>query len=181
MIDEATRGILQGAFLAFAALFPVVNPLGIAPVFLTLTGSLRLSFLMPSLLAALGTLALVRDLGKRLWNVEAGAYASWALLFALQFTVQAKRAQIDPLVVFCITLSVYGLLRHLLRGPDLHWWLLGWFAAGLGVISKGVGVVALLVLLPAAFAWWKRWPGIGRVRGRAWLGGVAKQPPRSTI
>lgn len=40
MIDEATRGILQGAFLAFAALFPVVNPLGMAPVFLTLTDSL---------------------------------------------------------------------------------------------------------------------------------------------
>ena len=46
--------------------------------------------------AAFDGAALVRDLGKRLWNVEAGAYASWALLFALQFTFQAKRAQIDP-------------------------------------------------------------------------------------
>lgn len=155
-------------------LYPDKPPLlmWLQAVFLTLTGTLRLSFLMPSLLAALGTLALVRDLGKRLWNVEAGVYASWALLFALQFTFQAKRAQIDPLVVFCITLSVYGLLRHLLRGPDLRWWLVGWFAAGLGVISKGVGVIALLVLLPAAFAWWRQWPGIGRVRGREWLGGV---------
>ncbi|RMH89107.1 glycosyltransferase family 39 protein [Lysobacter pythonis] len=156
-------------------LYPDKPPLlmWLQAVFLSTTGSLRLSFLLPTLLASLGTLALVRDLGRRLWNAEAGAYASWALLFALQFTFQAKRAQIDPLVVFWITLSVYGLLRHLLRGPAAAWWYLGWAAAGLGVISKGVGVVALLVLLPAAFAWGRRWPGIGRVRGREWLGGVA--------
>ena len=31
-------------------------------------------------------------------------------------------------------------------------WMLGWFAAGLGVIIKGVGFLALLMLLPALFA-----------------------------
>jgi len=140
---------------------------------LLVTGNLRVSFLLPPLLAAVGTLALVRDLGRRLWNADAGAAAGWALLFALQFTFQAKRAQIDPLAMFFITLSMYGLLRHLLRGPDVRWWLIGWCAAGLGVISKGVGVLALLVLLPAAYAWWKRWPGIGRVRAVEWIGGIA--------
>lgn len=156
-------------------LYPDKPPLlmWLQAVFLSITGSLRVSFLLPSLLASLGTLWLVRDLGKRLWNAEAGALASWALLFALQFTFQAKRAQIDPLVVFCITLSVYGIVRHLLRGPNLKWWAIGWFAAGLGVISKGVGVIALLVLLPAAFAWLRGWPGIGRVRGREWLLGIS--------
>ncbi len=155
-------------------LYPDKPPLlmWLQAVFLSITGSVRASFLLPSLFAALGTLALVRDLGRRLWNAEAGAYAAWALLFALQFTFQAKRAQIDPLLVFWVTLSVYGLLRHLLRGPDLKWWYIGWAAAGLGVISKGVGVIALLVLIPAAFAWWRAWPGIGRVRGRDWLIGI---------
>jgi len=135
-----------------------------------LTGELRIAFLLPSLLASLGTLALVRDLGRRLWSPEAGAHAAWALLFAVQFTFQARRAQIDPLLVFWVTLSVYAFVRHLLRGPDWRMWMLGWFAAGLGVISKGVGVIALLVLLPAAYAHWRHWPGIVSPGRRFWLG-----------
>ncbi len=159
-------------------LYPDKPPLfmWIQAAFYALTGNLRIAFLLPSLLAALCTLWLVRDLGRRLWSVEAGAYAAWGLLFALQFTFQAKRAQIDPLVTLWITLSVYGLLRHLLRGPDWRMWMLGWFAAGLGVISKGVGVVALLVLLPALWAQWRQWPGLTRMKAGAakfWLGPLA--------
>ncbi len=40
MIDNVALGIVQGALLAFAALFPVVNPLAVAPVFVALTRSL---------------------------------------------------------------------------------------------------------------------------------------------
>lgn len=132
-----------------------------------LTGNWRLAFLLPSLLAALGTLACVHDLGRRLWTRRVGLYAAWALLFALHFTFQAKKAQIDPLVVFFITLANYGLLRHLLLGPAWGWWWLGWFAAGLGVITKGVGVVALLMLLPAAFASRRGWRGVA-LHARRW-------------
>ena len=135
----------------------------------------RVAFLLPSLLAALGTLACVYDLGRRLWTRRVGLYAAWALLFTLQFTFQAKKAQIDPLVVFFITLANYGLLRHLLLGPHWRWWTLGWFAAGLGVITKGVGVLALLMILPAAFASVRHWPRV-RVHARNprfWLGPVA--------
>ena len=114
--------------------------------------SWRAAFLLPSLVAALGTLWLVKDLGTRLWNRRVGTYAAWTLLFTLQFTFLAKRAQIDATVTFFITLAMYGLLRHLLRGPDWRWLWIGFFAAGVGVITKGVGVVALLVFIPAAFA-----------------------------
>ena len=148
----------------------------IQALFYALLGNLRIAFLLPSLLAALGTLALVRDLGRRLWSAEAGAYAAWALLFALQFTFQAKRAQIDPTETFFITLSMYALLRHLLCGADARLWALGWFAAGLGVISKGVGVIALFVLLPVAWAHWRQWPGLTRLQpgtARFWLGPLA--------
>ncbi|MEE7546341.1 glycosyltransferase family 39 protein, partial [Xanthomonas sp. Kuri4-1] len=134
----------------------------------------RVGFLLPSLLAALGTLGCVYDLGRRLWTRRVGLYAAWALLFTLHFTFQAKKAQIDPLVVFFITLANYGLLRHLLLGPAWRWWALGWFAAGLGVITKGVGVLALLMLLPAALASAWHWPRV-RVHARAprfWLGPV---------
>ncbi|HRX98742.1 MAG TPA: glycosyltransferase family 39 protein, partial [Xanthomonadaceae bacterium] len=121
---------------------------------------LRIAFLLPSLLAALGTLWLTYDLGRRLWTPRVGFCAATALLFALQFTFQMKRAQIDPLLCFWMTLSVYGFLRHLLRGPAFGWWCVGFFAGGLGVITKGVGALTLLVLLPAAFAAWRGWPGL---------------------
>ncbi|MFC7300609.1 ArnT family glycosyltransferase [Cognatiluteimonas weifangensis] len=146
----------------------------------TLTGHWRVAFLLPSLLAALGTLWCVADLGRRLWTRRVGVYAGWALLLALQFTYQAKRAQIDPLVVFWITLANYGFLRFLLRtradpSPDWTFWMLGWFAAGLGTITKGVGVLALTMLLPAAYAAWHGWRGLRFPArdARFWLGPLA--------
>lgn len=142
---------------------------------LWLTGEMRIAFLLPSLLAALGTLWCVVDLGARLWTRRVGLYAGWALLLAIQFTWQAKKAQIDPLLVFWITLANYGLLRHVLRGPDWRMWALGWAAAGLGTITKGVGVLALLMLLPAGFASLRHWPSV-RLHARDarfWLGPVS--------
>ncbi|WP_447729466.1 ArnT family glycosyltransferase [Pseudoxanthomonas suwonensis] len=143
--------------------------------FYTVTGNWRVAFLLPSLLAALGTLWCVQDLAGRLWTRRVGLYASWALLFAFQFTWQSKKAQIDPLVTFFITLANYGLLRHLLLGPSWRWWTLGWAAAGLGTITKGVGALALLMVLPAAIASLRGWPRVRlHVRDwRFWLGPLA--------
>ena len=140
-------------------------------------GSWRWSFLLPSLLAGLGTLGLVYDLGRRLWTPRAGWWAATAVLVSLQFVYQAKRAQIDPTLVLLTTLSFYALCRHLLLGPHWRWFWAGCFAAGLGVISKGVGFLPLLALLPfAAMVHW-RWsgltpPGPGH-RWRWALGGLA--------
>ncbi|TWI01684.1 4-amino-4-deoxy-L-arabinose transferase-like glycosyltransferase [Luteimonas cucumeris] len=135
----------------------------------------RVAFLLPSLLASLGTLWCVYDLGRRLWTRQVGLYAAWALLFALQFTYQSKKAQIDPLVTFWITLANYGLLRHLLLGPNWKLWWLGWFAAGLGTVTKGVGVLALVMIVPALFAVWRGWPRVGlHLRdARFWLAPLA--------
>ena len=127
-------------------------------------GNWRVAFLLPSLLAALGTLWCTIDLGRRLWTRRVGLYAGYALLFALQFTYQAKKAQIDPLVTFWITLGNYALLRFFLssRGgqrADWRMWALGWFAAGLGTITKGVGVLVLVMLLPGIYAALRGWHG----------------------
>ena len=61
------------------------------------------------------------------------------LLFAFQFTYQAKKAQFDPLVVFWIALANYGFLRFLLRTrgdpqPDWKFWLLGFLADFIGAL-----------------------------------------------
>lgn len=140
-----------------------------------LTRSWRIAFLLPSLLAALGTLLLVYDLARRLWDRRAGLYAGVALLCVFQFVYQAKRAQIDPTVTFFITLANYGLLRHFIVGPNWRMYWLGCFAAGLGVITKGVGVLALLMFVPYIFARCLHWNGVASTQNSAWrwAGGFA--------
>lgn len=136
--------------------------------------SWRVAFLLPSLLAALLTLALTYDLGRRLWNPKVGLYAAGALLAVFQFVYQCKRAQIDPLEMGWITLANWGLLLHFLRGPNWRAYWLACFAAGLGVITKGVGFLALLMFVPYLWARWRQWSGVTRNAGSVlhWLGGV---------
>ncbi|GAB2785370.1 glycosyltransferase family 39 protein [Halomonas shantousis] len=130
---------------------------------IALTGSVRLGFLLPSLFAALGTLALVMDLTRRLYDARIASLAGLALLATLQFVLQAKAAQIDMLLTFFTTLGAYGMLRHALLGPARGWWYAGCASMGLGIITKGVGFLPLL-LLPA---WgWLAWRG--RAQRLAW-------------
>jgi 4-amino-4-deoxy-L-arabinose transferase-like glycosyltransferase len=137
---------------------------------LEVTHSLRIAFLLPSFLAAFGCVALVYDLGRRLWNREAGLAGALALLFTVQFVWQARQAQIDATLCFWTTLSLYGLLRHLLRGPSWRWYTIGWAAAGLGVITKGVGFLPLLILVPFALLRDPRWqPRKASGGGVRWL------------
>jgi 4-amino-4-deoxy-L-arabinose transferase-like glycosyltransferase len=140
-------------------------------------GSWRWSFLLPSLLASLGTLWLVRDLGRRLWNPRAGLWAAIAVLSALQFVYQGKRAQIDPTLVFVTTLSFYALCRHLLLGPHWRWYAIGCAAAGLGVALKGVGFLPVLALPVYAAMRRRDWQGLAPIEpgqaGRWSLGALA--------
>jgi 4-amino-4-deoxy-L-arabinose transferase-like glycosyltransferase len=140
-----------------------------------LTGSLRFAFLLPSLLATLGSVLLVYDLGRRLSGRAAGFAGALALLFTIQFFWQGRQAQIDATLCFFVTLSLYSLLRHLLLGSAWGWYALGWAAAGFGVITKGVGFLPLLVLVPYALARGSRWhPRPQRQGGwRWWLGPLA--------
>ncbi|MFQ2272601.1 ArnT family glycosyltransferase [Aeromonas enteropelogenes] len=142
---------------------------GIAIAYL-LTGSIKVAFLLPSLLAGLLTLVLVWDLGRRLWTPQVGFLAGLLLLFTVQFTLQAKTAQIDALVTFFITLGLYSFIRFLLCNGGWRWYWLGWFAAGLGIITKGVGLIALLVLIPAI---WTHWDKIRTASRSDWLKGLA--------
>ncbi|WP_310596640.1 ArnT family glycosyltransferase [Aeromonas aquatica] len=135
-----------------------------------LTGSIKVAFLLPSLLSGLLTITLVWDLGRRLWSPSVGFLAGLLLLFTVQFTLQAKTAQIDALVTCFITLGVYGFIRFLLCDGGWRWYWLGWFAAGLGIITKGVGLLALLILIPAI---WTHWEKIRTASRADWLKGLA--------
>jgi 4-amino-4-deoxy-L-arabinose transferase-like glycosyltransferase len=132
------------------------------------TGSLRLAFLLPSLLAGLGVVVLVHDLARRLWHRRVAWLAGLALLATVQVALQARTAQIDMVLTLWTTLAVYGLLRHLLLGPAWTWWYAGFAAMGVGIITKGVGFLPLLLLLPYAILRGRRWPGIPRFRFSWW-------------
>jgi fatty acid desaturase len=72
------------------------------------------------------------------------------LICTVQFLIVTRGAQIDAVLCLLTTLSLYGLLRHLMLGPAWGWYFVGGLAAGLGVITKGVGFLPLLILLPYA-------------------------------
>ncbi|KAF1721584.1 ArnT family glycosyltransferase [Pseudoxanthomonas wuyuanensis] len=112
-------------------------------------GDWKAAFLLPSLLAALLTLWLTHDLARRLWGRRAARHAALALFVCLQFGLQAKRGQIDVVLVAMTTASLWALLRYLLEKPDWRLLATGAFMAGLGTVTKGVGFLPLLVLVPA--------------------------------
>jgi 4-amino-4-deoxy-L-arabinose transferase-like glycosyltransferase len=139
----------------------------------SLTGSLRVGFLLPSLLAGLGTVLLCYDLMRRARGREVGLAAAFVLLLTFQFVWQARQAQIDAVLCFFTTLSLYGLLRHHCLGPARGWFLAGWAAAGLGVITKGVGFLPLLALVPFVLLARRGWPVAVKRIGSLGVAGVA--------
>jgi 4-amino-4-deoxy-L-arabinose transferase-like glycosyltransferase len=137
-------------------------------------GSIRWSFLVPAFCAAGGVLFLVYDFGRRLVGRDAGFACALVLCFTLQFVMVFRGAQIDPVLCFLTTLSVYALLRHLLLGPAWGWYFAGGFAAGVGVFTKGVGFLPLLLLIPFFLLRGFRWRGLapidaGKGGWRWWL------------
>lgn len=144
----------------------------------TLIGSIKWSFLLPAFCAAGGVLFLVYDFGRRLVSREAGFASALVLCFTLQFLMVFRGAQIDPVLCFITTLSLYALLRHLLLGPAWGWYFIGGFAAGVGIFTKGVGFLPVLVLLPFFLLRGFRWQGLAAVDAgkggwRWWLAPLA--------
>lgn len=117
-----------------------------------LTGHMSIAFLLPSLLAALGTVYLTYDLGRRLWGPRAGLMGAILLAFTVQFAVQGRTAQIDAFLCFWATLAFYGLARHVLLGPQWRWCYAAFAAMGLGIITKGVGFLPVFALIPFVLA-----------------------------
>lgn len=140
--------------------------------FYQVTGNLKVSFLLPSALAGFGTAWLVHDIGRRIWGGDVARNALFVLLFTPQFVMQAKTAQLDALVCFWITLGCYGFLRHFVLGPAWRWYYVAFAAMALGVMTKGVGFLPVLMLIPLAI-WGVRPTGdsVGPVWSRkSWLG-----------
>jgi 4-amino-4-deoxy-L-arabinose transferase-like glycosyltransferase len=151
-------------------IYPRLGPLypWITALWITLTDSVNIGFLLPSLFAALLTLLVTYDLGKRLWNPTVGLAAGLSLLLTLQFVLQARTAQVDALLCLFTTLSIYGFARALLLGHSALWLALAWGAIGLGLMVKPTAWLAALVLVPILVASAHGWRQI-HVKPLSWL------------
>ena len=141
-------------------------------------GSVKASFLVPSFLAAGGVLFLIYDFGRRSVSREAGLAAALITVCTLQFLMVTRGAQIDATLCFLTTFSLYALLRHCLLGPSWRWYFIGGFAAGVGIFTKGVGFLPVLVLIPYFALRAARWQGLAAVDAgkggwRWWLAPLA--------
>jgi 4-amino-4-deoxy-L-arabinose transferase-like glycosyltransferase len=157
--------------ILFAADSPLYRWL-LASLF-SLGGSVAGSFLVISLLAALGTLLLVTDLAVRLWGRRVGLAAAYMMLVSVQFTFHAKSGQVDMLVTLWTTLALYGLLRHVLLGPDWRFWNIGCAALGLGLLTAVHAAIVLLIILPCFLVRTMRWKLNPFLGGWRWFAGVA--------
>ena len=118
----------------------------------TVTGNMRIAFLLPSLIASAAMLWMVQDITRRLFGREESWFAVLVLLATVQFTLQAKTAQIDATLAGFTTLGLYGLLRHHCVNYSPRWYAVAWLAMGVGIITKGVGFLPVFLLPGLYFA-----------------------------
>lgn len=137
-----------------------------------LLGNIKIAALLPNAFCSLVSLVAVFDISKRMWSLSVARHATLLLLVTPQFLIQAKFAQIDAMVACWITLGCYGLLRHFFCGPHWRWYFMGWAFMGLGIITKGVGFLPLLILLPIAVYHFTQQRLANTWRWRALLGPV---------
>jgi 4-amino-4-deoxy-L-arabinose transferase-like glycosyltransferase len=139
--------------------------------FAWLTGKPNLALYIPGLFSAVTVTAMVYDLGRRLWNQRIARTAALLYLATYQTYSILRTGQIDSFLILFTTLGLYGLARHLLLGPAWRWFYVGCAAMGIGVITKGVGFLPALMLIPYAYAVRKGWSGVVAMpgSGRKWL------------
>lgn len=113
-----------------------------------LTGSLKVAMLLPNAIASIITLALTYKLSQKLSGEPTATLSMLVLLLCPQFLIQAKFAQIDAMVACFIWTAVYGFIQHYYVKPNWRWYFVAWVFMGLGIITKGVGFLPILLLLP---------------------------------
>lgn len=141
--------------------------------FVWLTGLPNLALYIPGLISGVSVTAMLYDLGRRLWGQRTGRTAALLYLATYQTYSILRTGQIDSFLILFTTLGLYGVARHLLLGPAWRWFYVGCAAMGIGIITKGVGFLPVLMFIPYIYAVRKGWSGVVAMPGQArawWIG-----------
>ena len=173
MLQEGSPLILRRA----GEPYPDKPPLFMWVLALTsmVVGEPRVALRLPGLFAGVGCAACLFDLGRRLWNRRVGLAAGLLFLATIQSMQVLRAGQTDSLLVLWTTLGLYGMVRHLAKGPAWGWYGVAGVAMGLGVMTKGVGFLPLFLLIPYAYGrrrGFRDLAPIPRKGRRWWLGAI---------
>jgi 4-amino-4-deoxy-L-arabinose transferase-like glycosyltransferase len=116
---------------------------------------------LPAAVAAAGTAALTYLIGAQLASPAVGIVAAAVLVASPSFFEWARVGRMESLLVFCVTLSVWGLGRWLQLGGGGNGLVFG-AGVGLGVLTKGPPGLLPLAVAAVALAAWRARPGTAR-------------------
>ncbi len=110
-----------------------------------------------SALTALGTLAWVWFLGRRLWTPDTGWRAAAVLIGMFMFVVLGEMLTLDMSLTFYMTGAVAGFLTAQQAAiSQRRWMLLAWIAVALGVLTKGLVAAAIPAAVLVIYSLWTR-------------------------
>lgn len=104
---------------------------------------------LPAAVSGVLVLPVIFGIGRRLFNRRTGWIAAVVFGTCINIMLQARTAQIDMLLVLCVTLAMYGWVRGYSAGRPI--WYFGFFAAA-GMATLAKGPVGLLPPLLSIFA-----------------------------
>ena len=116
------------------------------------------SLRLPAAVAGAGTAALIYLFGAQLVTPAVGLVAAAVLVASPGFFEWARVGRMETLLVFCITLSLWGLGRWLVLGGRGNGLLFG-LGVGLAVLSKGPPGLLPLAVAPLTLAACRSRPG----------------------
>jgi 4-amino-4-deoxy-L-arabinose transferase-like glycosyltransferase len=110
-----------------------------------------------SALTALGTLAWVWFLGRRLSGPDTGWRAAAVLLGMFMFVVLGEILTLDMSLTFYMTAAVAGFVTaQQALSTQRRWMLLAWIAVALGVLTKGLVAAAIPAAVLVTYSLWTR-------------------------
>jgi len=125
----------------------------IAAFFGKLWGISEFTLRLPSALATIAMAAGVGYVVGRVASARAAILAATILSTALMQAVLGRLAIMDALLDLAVMLAILAWYVALRTGGD-RWWYGGWFALGVGTLTKGPVAFALAVLVIAPWAVW---------------------------
>ena len=115
-------------------------------------GATELAVRLPALLSTYASVALVVAFGLQIFGRRKAALAGLVLATSPLVVGFARVVIFDSTLMLCASASLFAFYRAWER-DGAGWWVAGWAAAGLGVLTKGPIGVALPLLVNLAYAW----------------------------